>query len=382
MDFAFTPEQEAMRETAARFARDVLAPRYAERDAAGCLERDMIRHMGDLGLIGPELPADHGGLDADYVTSGLVMETVAAGDFNAAYIQLLGSLIGQIIAQHAEPDLAGHWLPRICRGEAVPAIALTEPQGGSDAAALRLQARRDGDVYVLNGEKTSISMADQADLIVVFARTGKSADGAHGVSAFLVPADAPGQSATRFSDLGERAIGRGSLFFDDVRVPADHRLGAEGSGFVQVMQGFDFSRALIALQCLAVARASLDETWAHIGERSAFGRKLAAFQGVTFPLAEFETFVEAARLLCYRTLWLKDQGLPHTAEAAMSKWWAPKLAFDVVHKCLLLHGHAGYSTDLPYEQRLRDVLGLQIGDGTAEIMKMIIARTKGGRPVS
>jgi cyclohexanecarboxyl-CoA dehydrogenase len=225
-------------------------------------------------------------------------------------------------------------------------------------------------------------MADQADLIVVFARTGRLADGAHGVSAFLVPADAPGLTATRFADLGERAIGRGSLFFDDVRVPADHRLGAEGSGFVQVMQGFDFSRALIALQCLAVARTSLDETWAHIGERSAFGKKLAAFQGVTFPLAEFETYVEAARLLCYRTLWLKDQGLPHTAEAAMSKWWAPKLAFDVVHKCLLLHGHAGYGTDLPYEQRLRDVLGLQIGDGTAEIMKLIIARTKGGRPVS
>ena len=127
-------------------------------------------------------------------------------------------------------------------------------------------------------------------------------------------------------------------------------------------------------------RRSLDETWAHIGERSAFGQKLAAYQGVTFPLAEFETYVEAARLLCYRTLWLKDRDLPHTADAAMCKWWAPKLAFEVVHKCLLLHGHAGYGTDLPYEQRLRDVLGLQIGDGTAEIMKMVIARTKGGRP--
>jgi len=381
MDFGFTAEQEAMRDTALRFAREELAPRYAARDSTGVLERDVVRRMGELGLIGPEFASEHGGLDADYVTSGLVMEAIAQGDFNAAYVQLLGSLIGQIIAHHAAPELAGEWLPRICRGEVLLAIALTEPQGGSDAAALKLKARRDGDGYVLNGEKTSISMADQADLIVVFARTGSTEDRAHGISAFLVPAASPGLSATRFSDLGERAIGRGSLFFDDVRVPAGHRLGEEGSGFVQVMQGFDFSRALIGLQCIAIARTSLDETWAHVGERSAFGRKLAAYQGVTFPLAELETYVEAARLLCFRTLWLKDQGLPHTAEAAMCKWWAPKLAFEVVHKCLLLHGHAGYSTDLPFEQRLRDVLGLQIGDGTAEIMKMIITRTRAGRTV-
>jgi cyclohexanecarboxyl-CoA dehydrogenase len=159
-----------------------------------------------------------------------------------------------------------------------------------------------------------------------------------------------------------------------VRVPASHRLGAEGSGFVQVMQGFDFSRALIGLQCLAVPRISLAETWAYVSGRKAFGKPLSDNQGVTFPLAEAETMVEAARLLCYRTLAAKDAGVPHTKEAAMCKWWAPKLAFEVVQTCLLLHGHAGYSTELPFEQRLRDVFGLQIGDGTAQIMKLIIAR--------
>ena len=140
------------------------------------------------------------------------------------------------------------------------------------------------------------------------------------------------------------------------------------------MQGFDFSRALIGLQCLAVARVSLAETWAYVKDRKAFGRPLADNQGVTFPLAEAETMVEAARLLCYRTLAAKDAGAPHTREAAMCKWWAPKLAFEVVQTCLLLHGHAGYSNELPFEQRLRDVFGLQIGDGTAQIMKLIIAR--------
>lgn len=145
------------------------------------------------------------------------------------------------------------------------------------------------------------------------------------------------------------------------------------------MQGFDYSRALIGLQCIAAARASLDETWKYVGERETFGRPLAQYQGVTFPLAEAETLLTAARLLCYQTLWLRDRELPHTAEAAMCKWWAPKTAVDVIHACLLTHGHAGYSKELPHQQRLRDVIGLEIGDGTAQIMKLIVAREKIGR---
>jgi cyclohexanecarboxyl-CoA dehydrogenase len=166
------------------------------------------------------------------------------------------------------------------------------------------------------------------------------------------------------------------MFLDRVRVPASHRLGAEGGGFVQVMPGFDYSRALIALQCLAVARQSLTETWAPAAERSSFGEPLTAHQGASFPLAEH---LQAFRLLCRQTLWLKDRGRAHTAEAAMCKWWGPNLAFDVVQTCLLTHGHGGYSSELPYEQRLHDVLGLQIGNGTAQIMQLIIARQKAGR---
>jgi len=161
-------------------------------------------------------------------------------------------------------------------------------------------------------------------------------------------------------------------------VPLDHRLGDENRGFVQVMQGFDFSRALIGLQVLAVARAALDDAWAHAAQREAFGKPLAAFQGVSHPLAEFDTQIEAARLLCFQSLWLKDQGLPHSAEAAMCKWWAPKLAYDTIHQCLLSFGHGGYDRGL-MEQRLRDVLGFEIGDGTAQIMKTIIARARAGR---
>jgi cyclohexanecarboxyl-CoA dehydrogenase len=374
VDFSLTEEQESIVATASAFAREELAPGYREREETGVLERSLVRRMGELGLIGAELPEALGGQGADYVTSGLIMEAIARGDFNVAYVQLLGSLNAHILANNMDPKVAGDWIRRICAGESLVALALTEPGHGSDAAAIELVARARGDRYVLTGEKTSISFADQADVAVVFARTGTAAERARGISAFLVPMDLPGITTTRFHDAGEHAIGRGSIFFDEVEVPVRHLIAAEGQGFSQVMQGFDFSRALIGLQCLAVAADSLGETWAYIEQRQAFGRPLADFQGLTFPLAELETYVEAARQLCYKTLWLKSAGKPHTKEAAMCKWWAPKVAFETVHQCLLAHGHAGYSRELPFEQRLRDVMGLQIGDGTAEIMKLIIVR--------
>ncbi|MEK6383007.1 MAG: cyclohexanecarboxyl-CoA dehydrogenase [Paraburkholderia tropica] len=368
----------ALAEHAQRFAQGRVAPGFLERDQTRVLDRDLMREMGEMGFIAPELPEAFGGQGLGCLAAGVIHEAIAAADLSLSYINLLASLNGQILAQHARPELARPWLERLTQGRALLAIALTEPRGGSDAANLRLKMERVGDHYVLNGEKTSISAADQADATVVFARSGRVEDGARGVSALLVPMDLPGITRNRFDCHGQRAIGRGSIFFDNVRVPVDHRLGDEGKGFVQVMQGFDFSRALIGLQVLAVARASLEETWTYVAQREAFGKPLAAFQGVSHPLAEYATQVEAARLLCLQTLWLKDRGLPHTAEAAMCKWWAPKLAYDVVHQCLLSFGHGGYDRG-PMEQRLRDILGFQIGDGTAQIMKTIIARANAGR---
>jgi cyclohexanecarboxyl-CoA dehydrogenase len=376
MSFDLNDDQLAFQETARRFAREKLAPGYQRRETEGRIDRALVREMGDLGLIAPELPEEFGGLGTPSLTSGLIAEAIGYADVNAAYIQILGSLNGKIIAGHARPELARQWLPRLVSGEVIVAIGLTEPRGGSDAANLALSARRKGDTYILKGEKSSISMADQADAVVLFARTGTPESGAHGVSAFLVPMNTPGVTTLRYNDLGSKAIGRSSIFFDDVVIPSQNRLADEGAGFVQVMQGFDFSRALIGLQVLGSAQASLDESWAYVQERKAFGAPLSNNQGVTFPLAEAETMVEATRQLCYRTLALKDAGKPHTAEAAMCKWLAPKTAVDVIHQCLLTHGHYGWSLDLPHQQRLRDVMGLEIGDGTAQIMKLIIAREK------
>jgi len=373
-----TEDLEALAAQVRRFATDRVAPGFQERDRTRVLDRDLMRAMGALGYIAPELPERFGGLGMGCVASGVIHEEIARADLSISYINLLASLNAQILSEHGRAEVVSPWLERMVAGDALVAIALTEPRGGSDAANLRLRVERAGGDYVINGEKTSISAADQADAVVVFGRTGSVESGAHGVTALLVPTDVPGLTRSRFDCHGQRAIGRGSLFFENVRVPAAHRLGDENKGFVQVMQGFDYSRALIGLQVLGVARVALEETWAYVAQREAFGKPLSAFQGVSHPLADFDTQVEAARLLCLQALWLKDQNLPHSAEAAMCKWWAPKLAYDVLHQCLLSFGHGGYDRGL-IEQRLRDVLGFQIGDGTAQIMKTVIARARAGR---
>ncbi len=373
-----TEELEFLAETAEKFAQKYIAPGFLERDQSRIFDRDLVKKMGEMGFIAPELPEQYGGQSMGRLAAGIIHEAIAKADLSFSYINLLASLNGQILAEHGQPEVVEPWLKKLTAGEAIFSIALTEPRGGSDAANLRLKIERDGDEYVINGEKTSISAADQADASVVFGRIGANENGAHGVTALLVPMNLPGISTTRFDCHGQRAIGRGSIFFDNVHVPVNHRLGDENKGFVQVMQGFDFSRALIGLQVLAVARVSLDEAWEYAAQREAFGQPLTAFQGVSHPLAEYETQVEAARLLCLQTLWLKDNHLPHTSEAGMCKWWGPKLAYDVIHQCLLTFGHAGYDRGV-MEQRMRDVLGFQIGDGTAQIMKTIIARHKAGR---
>ncbi len=372
IDFSPTPEQTALVETIRRFGQRELAPRYAYWDQSGEFPRELWRRMGELGLCGLRISPEWGGLGVDALTTGLCIEEVARWDFNCATTVLVPALTGEILEHFATPATKESWLAPMSRGAKVVAISLTEPDAGTDAASLRATARPDGDEFVLNGEKSATTLMMAADASIVFARTGGG--GARGVSAFLVPMDLPGITRTPYRDMGSRASVRGSLFLDDVRIPAGNLLGLGGQGFYQVMKGFDLSRALIGLQCLGAARQSLDETMNYVRERQAFGRHLASFQGVAFPIAEHAARIESTRWLCLRALWLRDQGLPHTAEAAMAKWLGPKTAVEAIHECLLLHGHYGYTQELPLEQRLRDVIGLEIGDGTAQVSKLVIAR--------
>ncbi|HUM16193.1 MAG TPA: acyl-CoA dehydrogenase family protein [Candidatus Nitrosotalea sp.] len=378
MDLQFSPEQEALGRTLRQFARKELAPHSAEWDRSGQFPWEAWRRMGELGILGLRVPAAYGGQESDFLTFGIAMEEIGRGDFSCTYGIQLAGLAGEILGRSAPEPLKSRWLPPTAAGEAVVALALTEPGAGSDAANLACRAERDGDHYIITGEKSGISLGMVAQAAIVFARTDPRGR-ARGVTALLVPLDLPGVSRSPLRDMGTRAIARAVLAFDHVRVPASHRLGEEGTGFYQVMQGFDYNRIGIALACLGVAQQSVEETMVYVRERKAFGHPLARFQGVSFPIAEAATHLEACRWLCYRALWLADQGRPHTKESAMTKWWGPRLSVETIHQCLLLHGHYGYTDELPFEQRMRDVIGLEIGDGAAEVMKMVVARELLGR---
>ena len=344
----YSDEQLMIRDTARAFAQEKLKPHSAAWDKSGEFPWDVWRQMGELGLLGLRMPAAYGGQEADYLTFGLAMQEIGRGDFGCTYGIQLAGLAGEILGRNASEALKQRWLPPTARGETVIALALTEPGVGSDAANLACRAERDGDgAYVLTGEKSGISLAMAAQAAIVFARTERSS-GARGVSAFLVELDVPGVSRSPLRDMGTRVVGRAVLAFDHVRVPAAHRIGEEGSGFYQIMQGFDYNRVGIALASLGVAQVSIEETMAYDKERRAFGRPLAGFEGVSFPIAEAATHLEACRWLCYRALWLADHGQPYTKESAMTKWWGPRLAVETIHQCLLLHGHYGYTDELPF----------------------------------
>jgi cyclohexanecarboxyl-CoA dehydrogenase len=373
MRFDVTDEQEALRSELRKFAANELAPHYMEDDRLVRFRREVVDQLAGMGLLGLRIPEAYGGGAADCVTTGIAHEEIASADFNMAYLVLLASLVGDVLTNACDENQRARFLPHIATGAAIPALALTEPDHGSDAAHLRMRAVRDGEGWRLEGEKTSITLGLHADTALVFARTGPG-DGARGVSAFYVRLDDRYLQRSGFDDLGGRSAGRASLIFDGHPAPAGSLIGGEGEGFVRVMQGFDFSRALIALMCIGCAQASLDEAWQWARDRRSMGRPIGAYQGVAFPLVECQTKVHTARLLAYEALWRKDAGLAHATEAAMVKWWAPVVSVEAAHQALLTSGHAGYSSDLAHGQRLRDIIGLELGDGTAQIAQLVVAR--------
>jgi cyclohexanecarboxyl-CoA dehydrogenase len=379
LDFSFSSDQEQFRKAVADFAAGRLAPGAGVRAKSDVFPWDLVREMATLGLLCVMTPEEFGGQAiSEHVVLGIVVEELAKADFNLASIPIVTNLVSNLIDAFASDRVKAELLPKVAAGDMLVALGLTEPETGSDAAALKARATRTSNGYVLRGEKTSITALPSASAVVVFASTDPAAR-AKGVSAFVVPLDLPGISVQRFDDTGYRCIGRGALTLDDVEIPHDALLGQEGQAFTNIMNGFDYTRPLLALTAIASARVALQETAEYAGVRTSFGRPLANYQGVAFKLAEHWTELELARLLCYRTLWLRDQNSPHTVEAAMCKWFAPERAFRAVHDCLLVHGHVGYSTESPFEQRLRDVLAMEIADGTAQIQKLVIARGVFGR---
>lgn len=377
MDFAFSDEQRHFQEAVRELARKRLAGRYSPDDRRGEIDPATRSELASMGLMGLTIPESYGGQGAGALTTGIAAEELAYADFNAAYLLLIPMLAAEVILAAGSEAQRERLLPPIAEGAILPCFCLTEPQHGSDAAHLSLRAERNGAGWSLSGEKTSISLGVAADTAIVFART--SEDGARGISAFYVDLDDSRVQRSAFSDLGSRAIGRAAIHFDGLAVAGEDLIGGEGEGFIRCMQSFEFSRAVIGLMCLACASAGIDEAIEYARSREAFGKPIGAQQGVAFPLVEAATQIKGARLLCYEALWRRDQGLPHRIEANMAKWWAPMIAVQAAHQALLTLGHTGYSEELPAGQRIRDLIGLEIGDGTAQIAKLVVARELLGR---
>lgn len=379
LDFAFTPTQDAYRAALREFARKELRPHYQRNDREQRYPaeqiRAVIRFANDFWSTREE--------PRDLIAVGITAEEVARGDFNCVLPSLGPPYQTQFFAD-LSPEQQARWLPGLLAGEQVIGLAITEPAAGSDMGRLEARAERRDGGYVLDGVKNSVSFLN-ADVFYVFARSDPQAAGWNGISAFLVPRDTPGLTMEPVDDLGCRAIPRGTLRLEDVRLGEDARVGDEGSAFLRISRFFDVNRAVIGLKCIGAASESLEETVAYAKQRRVFGAPLASHQAVSFALAEAATHLEHARWQCYRVLWMRQNGIECQSEGAMAKWWAPKVAAETLHACLRFHGHYGYSTELPHQQRLRDVIGWQIGDGAEEVMKLIIARDllsrdEGGKP--
>lgn len=366
LGFAFTEKQEEYRRALRAFSEKTLVPRRKEWDREKKTPWPVVRQAAKAGLLSS---------DMDFVTKGILVEEVGHFDFNCAMPFLGATLPYELYRLPGIPEQTKQpILDKVRRGETMIAVGFTEPVSGSDMAAFESTAVQEGDGWRLNAVKNSVSWAD-AEAYIVSCRNEASNAGVWSLSNFLVPRDTPGVCPPEFwDDMGSRGVSRGTVEFRDVRIPLYYVVGELHKGYKLIADFFDTNRAMIALKCVGAAQASVDETCKFAKTRIPMGKSISQYQSISFALAEAETLLEAARLLCYKTLWLADQGIRHTKEGSMCKWWVPEMAFEIVRKCLTMHGHYGYTSDLPFEQRLRDVLGWQIGDGSAEISKLLIAR--------
>ena len=376
--FLFSEEHDAFRDSVRRLAETEFAGGYLARATTEAFPRAETNKLAEHGLLGLGIAPEYGGQGADCLMAGIACEEVAKVDFNLAYMVFGALLPSQIVGHVMDPGTREDWSRAIASGERIVAAGITEPGAGSDNSRMRCRATAVDGGFTLSGEKTSVTLAAHADGAFVFANTDPDA-GRRGIGCFLVDLDDPSVSRQTFSDPGFRPLGRGSLTFDDTFVPATHQIGQIGRGIPLILNEFEFTRPLLALMVLGCAETALRMAGEYVKQREAFGQVLSRNQGVSFKLAEHETYLEAVRCLSYRALALRVAGRSARKEAAMAKWLGPKVALEAINEAVILHGHVGWSTEMPLMQMLLDVSGLQIGDGTPQIQKLIIARELLGR---
>ena len=375
MDFELTREQEAVRTMAREWALAEVAPVIHRYDEAQEFPTEILKSLGKTGLLGALVPEEYGGAALDYVSYALAVEELNRVDASVGITMWAhNSLCTNHITLFGSKEQKAAYLPRLARGESLGAWGLTEPGSGSDAAAMKTRAVAEGGRFVLNGSKAFITNAGVAEVTVVMAVTDP-ARGNKGISAFVLDKGIPGFSAGRpYRKLGLHASNTAELIFDNVAVPAGQLLGELGMGFVNTMQVLEGGRVAMAAMAVGIAQAALDTALVYMKERRAFGKTLAEFNGLQGMIADMGTEVEAARLLTLRAAALKDAGKPAKTAASMAKVFASEVAMKAATKSLQIHGGAGYITEFPIERIFRDAKLTEIGEGTSEIQRMVIAR--------
>ena len=376
MNFDLTNDQKMLQEEVRKFAQSELAPLAPEIDKSREFPWANIKKMAQLGLLGVIVPEQYGGSGFDFVSLAIAIEEISRACASTGVIVAVNnSLTTYPILQFGNEEQKKKYLPPLCSGERVGAFGLTEPNAGSDVAAMESTARLEGDHYILNGTKRFITNGGEAGTFVVFAYTNKELKH-KGISAFVVERDTPGFSLGNHEDLmGIRATANCELIFEDVKVPKENLLGNEGDGFKICMNTLDVSRIDIGAQAVGIAQASLDEAVKYSKERKAFGQPICNFGMIQSMLAEMATQIQAARLLVHYAGYCKDKGMQRfSKESAMSKYYASDIAVDVVRKAVQIHGGYGYSKDYAVERLYRDAKILELYEGTSEVQKIVIAR--------
>lgn len=375
---ALSEEQRAIIETARAFAAEHVAPFAAQWDRDGHFEPALIRQLGELGFLGMMLPPEYDGLGLETRTYLLALEEIAAVDASVAVMMSVhNSLPTQMLNSFGTEEQKRRFLAPMARGELLGAFALSEPEAGSDASAVRCQARRDGDHWVLDGTKAWVTSGTHAGVIIAMVRTDtpEARRGSKGISAFILTPDLPGFQVGKKEDkMGMRASPTVQLTFDGMRVPADRMLGEEGMGFIYAMRSLEHGRLGIAAQAIGIARAAFEAARAYANERQQFGRPIAEFQGVQFKLADMATRVVAARALLHTTAAAKDRGIAVPGEVSMCKLFASETAMWVTTQAIQVFGGYGYVKEYPVEKYFRDAKVTEIYEGTSEVQRIIIGR--------
>jgi butyryl-CoA dehydrogenase len=375
MDLNLTKEHEMLRSTFREFAEKDIRPIAADIDQNGDIPRPLIAKMGEIGLMGMTAPKEYGGSGCDRISYMIGLEEVSrVCGSSGLFMEAHNSLALGHICERGSDEQKRTYVPALTKAEKLCSWALTEPGAGSDAGGMRTMAVLEGDEWVLNGTKVFITTGSLADVVVVMAITDRS-KGAHGISAFIVEKGTPGFSTGIDEDkLGLRGTHTSELVFEDCRIPNGNIIGEPGTGFTGAMNILDRGRTAVGAMALGIAQGALEESVRYAKEREQFGRPIAKFQAIQWMLAEMATQVEASRLLVYKAAWLEDQGVRFTKEASIAKLYASTMATQTCLKAIQIHGGYGYTKDYPVERMLRDAKLCEIGEGTSEVQRLVIAR--------